>query len=174
MIKLKELCLESNIDICIDEIMSYKNPTIQFSKEDVAMFNVDGKEYKCQFTLSITETKKSILEFKFYLINNPKIPHRKDFVDVGQYNIAKMKSQIGVTGTGNQFKVLSSVIDSLNRYVELNEPDYITFVAEEDNRRDLYKSMIKKLIDKFRKYKFLESNPFSSSVVDGEFWLEKV
>ncbi|MCX6780109.1 MAG: hypothetical protein NT034_02935, partial [Candidatus Magasanikbacteria bacterium] len=149
------------------------DPSIQFEL-DVAYFNIKDLRYKCEFTRSLSDDNKSILEFKFKLINNPDKPTRNNFDTEQQYQIALHKSQVGITKTGNSFMVFSKVTSALRNYLNKNSPSYVTFEGDDDHKK-LYQTLIKRLKNYFPDYKNLDKNPITKKQLgDGEFWLEKV
>jgi len=137
-------------------------------------FNVKTLIYSVEVTESIMiETNKKILSVKFRLMNNPNAPHREDFQDERQYQVALQKSQIGITGTGNAQPVFKRVLGAIITHIRTFEPNYITFIGDE-NRVGLY-NKIMKLTKKYVSfdYKSLDKNPIDNSELGtGEFWLE--
>jgi len=173
--KLKELLEMSSeeMDEALQELR-IDDPGVSFSTQQVANFEIDGMKYKCDFFESITGDGKRIVEVKFYLLNNPKSPKRSDFKTDRQYQIALKKSQLGIAGTGNAFKVLSAVCTAIKKYIENNTPDYISFTADEENRQKLYEAILRWASKYISGYNRVNYNPLSG-VESGpeEFWLEK-
>jgi hypothetical protein len=181
MIKLKSLLLtEDNINAFLEtlEIESLSSGDIDNIKNlggKNIPFEIDGKKYKLEINLSLFNNDK-IAEVKFYLLNNPKSPNKQHFKNDTQYQLALKKSQLGITGTGNPFKILTKVLSLLNYYIkDENDIKYLTFVADEENRQRLYKSILQKIIKKYNiPYKQCNKNPMTGDVLNPEeFWLEK-
>lgn len=136
-------------------------------------FEVDGKKYYCEFIISKTEDGKSVLEYKFYLLNGRKV-NRDNFKTDAQYQIALRKSQVGITGTGRPFKVIGNAVGALMRYVKKYNPDYITFTADEANRQRLYATIFRKYGKEIGNYEMTNFNPITKEEKgDEEFWLVK-
>ncbi len=180
MIKLKELLNESNIEkflesLDIDSITPDDINNIQFLGGKNIPFDVDGMKYKLEINLSLHNNDK-IAEVKFLLLNNPKSPKRINFLNDLQYQIALKKSQVGITGTGNPFAILTKVMSLLNYYTKEENIKYLSFTADEENRQKLYKRILQKLINKFKiPYKQLTKNPITNDELSSEeFWLEKI
>ena len=61
---------------------------------------------------------------------------------------------IGVTGSGNAFRVLATVIDITNSFIEFDEDNFeirhIMFTAKGNNRAKLYIKRLEPLIEKFK------------------------
>jgi hypothetical protein len=139
-------------------------------------FDMEDKKYEVRVDIKMTADKKKIGEFKFYLLNSPKLPQRKNFDNDQQYLIALQKSQIGITGTGNAFHIFSKVLSIMIKYCKENDIDYITFVVDEENRQSLYKKILEKLVKKYNlPYKLMDVNPINGSKLSTEeFWLTKI
>jgi len=138
-------------------------------------FKDGNKIYHLEYTVSLTDNQKRIFDFKFKLMNNPKMPKRINFKTDQQFQIALKKSQIGITGTGNAKKIFDKVISVIVKIVYEKKPEYINFQADEENRQKLYKFLIKDVIKKIDGYKLINVNPLNNDkVVDGDFWLEKI
>jgi hypothetical protein len=193
MIKLSKLIEESggiysdpftteDIDMLlehIDDIMdSLDDKNIQIDDESSKIFNfeISGLKYEVRFDIQLTKNNKKLAEIKFYLLNNPKKPDRKNFSNDTQYNIAVKKSQVGITNTGYSLSVFSHVVSIIISYCKKHNIDYITFTAEENGRKKLYVSIIKKVLSKYQiPYKQIFTNPLDGSAVNSEeFWLEKI
>ena len=180
MIKLKELLSDSNIKIFVEslEIEPLSQTDIDIIKNLGGRnipFEIEDKKYKLEINLSLFNNQK-IAEIKFYLLNNPKMPVKLNFKNDMQYNIALKKSQIGITDTGNPFKVLTKVLSLLKYYVDTEDIKYMTFVADEENRQKLYKSILKRIIKLHNiPYKQCDKNPLTGEDLSSEeFWLEKL
>jgi hypothetical protein len=52
--------------------------------------------------------------------------------------------EIDVTGQGNQFKIFSTIIECIKKFIEAKHPEIIEFISDEESRSSLYNSMIKK------------------------------
>lgn len=139
-------------------------------------FEINDKKYEVRADIKVTADKHTIGEFKFYFMNNPKFPKIKDFETPQQYQIALQKSQLGITGTGDNFSILTQVINIISKYSENNKLDYITFTADEENRQDLYKKILVKLIKKYNiPYEELENNPLDGTPLSKEeFWMRRI
>ena len=167
---------EEELDIYAEAIME-AGPSFDYEKENVHVykFQVKGLLYRVELTESIFPNSKKLIEVKFKLMNNPKAPRRTDFQTDQQYQIALRKSQVGLTGTGNPNAVFARVMGVIIESVKSIQPDYITFTAEENKRRDFYQ----KLIRFMRKYILITYNQIfinpltGEQIGDEEFWLEK-
>lgn len=169
LLKLSSETLEKMLDEMVIDPAA-----VEFATQRVINFEVCGLKYKCEFDESVTKSGAKILEFKFYLLNNPHPPKRNDYKSDQQYQIALKKSQVGITGTGNQFKVFSLVCSSIKKYIDQNNPDYITFTADEENRQSLYGTMLKWAMKYISNYRRVFNNPLTGNEVGKEeFWLEK-
>jgi hypothetical protein len=51
---------------------------------------------------------------------------------------------VGITGTGDQFKIFATVMDVLRDFIKSQAPDRVTFEAKEKSRFDLYKALIRR------------------------------
>ena len=114
MIKLKQLLENENIDelietLDIDNISQNDINNVKILQGRNIPFEVDGMKYKLEINLSLYNNHK-IAEVKFLLLNNPKSPKLPNFKNFEQYQIALKKSRVGITGTGNPFKILSKVL----------------------------------------------------------------
>ena len=173
--------IEDMDDTCLDkfinEMCENLDPDFNIKKITSHKYEFQIKQYI--YNVDITEsiviaTNKKILTIKFKLMNGENQPKRDDFVTDQQYNIALQKSQIGITGTGNSTVVFKKVIGAIITALKDSKPNYITFSADEDNRRNLYGKIIK-TIEKYIpvKYKQLDHNPVDNcDLNEGEFWLE--
>jgi hypothetical protein len=54
-------------------------------------------------------------------------------------------SAYGITGTGNQYKIFSTVIAGLKELVKTQKPSFIHFSANEKSRQKLYNRLVKVL-----------------------------
>jgi hypothetical protein len=179
MINLKKLITENDISDFIESFDLNKpsdsvvNTFKNLGGKNIP-FEVDGLKYKLEINLSMIYNDK-VAEIKFYLLNNPKMPKKSDFMNNIQYNIALKKSQLGITGTGNSFKVLKEVLSLLKYYIDTENIKYLTFTADEENRQKLYKSILQKLIKKYNiPYFEIFKNPLTGDEIGSEeFWLEK-
>ena len=177
MIKLKDIVdldslIESlNIDVISDEDL---NNIKNLGGKNIP-FEVDGMKYKLEINLSLYKDDK-IADVKFMLLNNPKSPKKSNFENDRQYLIALKTSQIGITGTGNPFKILSKVLSLLNYYTKEENIKYLSFTADEENRQSLYKKILHRLINKVNiPYKILTTNPITGDELNSEeFWIEKI
>lgn len=59
-----------------------------------------------------------------------------------EYSQPQLQSK--VTGTGNEFVVFSTVIDIIREFIQLYNPTQIDFSADEPNRQQLYKSLVRR------------------------------
>ena len=53
--------------------------------------------------------------------------------------------QSGITRQGNQYKILSTIVQCIRQLIKAKNPDKIVFAAMEPSREDLYKKMISKM-----------------------------
>jgi len=137
--------------------------------------SVLGKIYNIEYVVSLTSNNERIFEFKFKLINNPKSPKRSNFKTDQQYKIALQKSQVGITGTGDAKKVFDSVVSVILKIIKKEQPEYITFQANEKNRQKLYKLIINDVIKKINGYRTINKHPITSDILEsGEFWIKKI
>jgi len=180
MIKLSNLMTEENIDsflesLNIDDISPDDINNIKNLGGKKIPFAVNGMKYNLEIDLSLFNNEK-IAEVKFILLNNPKSPKKIHFKTDQQYQIALRKSQVGVTGTGNPFKILTKVLSLLNFYFKEENIKYVSFVADEENRQKLYNKILQKLIDKYKiPYKQLLINPINGNNLNPEeFWIERI
>ena len=154
MIKLKSLLTEESINAYLESL-----DISNISPEDInniknlggknIPFEIDGMQYKLEINLSLFKDAR-IADVKFMLLNNPRSPKKSYFKTNQQYQIAVKKSQVGITGTGNPFKILTKVLSILNYYVNEEKIKYITFSADEENRQKLYGKILQKLIEKYQ------------------------
>ena len=116
---------DNTIDDLINETLKHLNinefefdPNVDYKEIDAKTyeFKDNDKTYYLECIASLTSDKKLIYDFKFKLMNNPKLPNKKDFKDDRQYDIAIRNSQVGITGTGNAFKIFSKVISIIIKY----------------------------------------------------------
>lgn len=180
MIKLKELLSEKNIDKFLEALnIDYISPDDINNVKNLGgkniPFEVGSMKYRLEINLSLFKNEK-IAEVKFLLLNNPNFPKRVNFKTDLQYQIALKKSQVGITGTGNPFKILTKVLSILNYYVKGENIKYISFTADEENRQQLYKRILEKLINKYKiPYKQLSTNPLTGETLNSEeFWIMKI
>lgn len=174
----------NEMDIIVNEMLEYLTLNEFDIDNDVEYDEVDSKTYKftvgdkiyhIEYIASLTPDKKLIYDFKFKLVNNPKSPKRSNFKDERQYDIAVRNSQIGITGTGDSFKIFSKVISIIIKILNKKNPDYINFQANEENRQRLYKLLIKSVIKKFPIYMQIDTDPITNQPLsDGDFWLQKI
>ena len=176
MIKLMELIRDEDIDAFVEALEI--DPNVEFDSVDSKKyrFEVNGLQYEVVMDKKVMSNGKFIAESKFFLMNNPKIPKRKNFANDQQYQIALQKSQVGITGTGNYFSVFSKVLSIIVKYCNENKIDYVTFTADEENRQKLYVKILQKMITKYNiPYRMLDTNPVDgSSLGTEEFWVEKI
>lgn len=182
---LNKLSLDE-IDLYIDKLDEI-TPDFDIEKinQHVYRFTIDDLVYQVEMTESLfvpwhpttlNKDKKKTIEIKFKLLNNPKLPKSSDFKDQYQYQIALKKSQVGITGTGNPLKVFKKVIGSIIKTIEEISPDYITFVADETNRQQLYNKLIG-VIGKYinSQYVKIDASPLTGDKCgEEEFWMQKV
>jgi hypothetical protein len=145
----------------------------------IKKFNINGLIYTVEATVSEINDKRDIqMEIKFKLKNNPlksKID-RMNFNNEQQYKIALQNSEIGITGTGNQFKVFSDVASCVAQFSDEFKPKYITFESDvtQESRIKLYNRLVKYLI-KDEPYKECSANPLDGSELpEGLFYLERI
>jgi hypothetical protein len=177
MVKLIDLIAEEQHDQFVESIII--DPDIDIEADgyaEVFPFEVNGKKYDVRVDKKITSNNKSIVEFKFYFLNNPSSLKRKNFSTNQQYNIALQKSQVGITGTGDYFSIFSKVLSIIVKYCNKNKIDFITFTADEENRQKLYSRIILKMIKKYNvPYKQVDTNPLDGSRLNNEeFWMQRI
>lgn len=75
--------------------------------------------------------------------------------DVKQHEIefTDGEGEMGVTGAGSAHEVFGKVTGAVAAYIQENEPDVVTFTAEEPSRRRLYDRMVKTFGAAFPDYK---------------------
>ena len=178
--------IDEDLELLIKEIDEELVPDFDVEKVNqyVYRFLVGDLTYQVEMTESfsilyhptiLNKDKKKIVEIKFKLLNNPKLPKLSDFKNNIQYQMALKKSQIGITGTGNPIKVFKKVIGSIINTIKEISPDYITFVADETNRQSLYEKLIE-IVEKYidTKYIRITTNPLNGEKLGTEeFWMEK-
>jgi len=131
---------------------------------------ISGKVYHIEYVVGLTQSNEKIFEFKFKLMNNPKLPKKSDFKTDQQYQIALQKSQIGITGTGDAKKVFNAIVSVMVKIIKEELPEYITFQADEENRKKLYKLMVKDVLTKIGRYQPIDKHPVTDEMVGiGEF-----
>jgi len=90
-----------------------------------------------QFLLSDLDGKDKVINAEFAL--------RGKGSSLGaEYDEAKH----GITGTGNAYVVLSTVINIIEDYIKNNPAKYLRIVAEEPSRRKLYARMVRAMSKK--------------------------
>ena len=138
-------------------------------------FQIGNMKYKLEINLSLFKDEK-IADIKFLLLNNPKTPKKDYFRNDQQYQIAFRKSQVGITDTGNPFKVLSKVLLLLNYYLKEENIRYICFTADEENRQRLYQRILGTMLLKYKiPYKQILKSPLNGKSLNSEeFWIEKI
>lgn len=93
-------------------------------KNATASFNVDDKKYIVSFSLSenvSTRLRGNIISDVDFVMKD----------DNGSY-------YTDITGTGNSFKIFSTVIQIIKEFISKNNVDILTFSAEEPSRKKLY------------------------------------
>ena len=174
---MQRVLTDVDVDLFIEEGLKL-DPNFSLESDTnsrIFPFNINDHKYEVRADIKTTSDGKTIREFKFYLMNNPKSPMPKDFNNDIQYQIALKKSQVGITGTGNYFSVLTRVINIIAKYCENEKLNFITFTANEENRQGVYRKILKKLSDIHNlPYTELKYNPIDGSVLsDEEFWMER-
>jgi len=109
-------------------------------------------------------------------LNGENEPKRDKFKTDAQYNVALNHYRTSITGlNSNQFKVFSVVLNLTCSYVNKYSPNYIVFVANEENRQRLYeKCMDKVLTHLIYPYKRITVDPEMGYELEAEnFWYEK-
>jgi len=137
-------------------------------------FDIGDIKYECEFKLSYTFDKKTILEFKFVAVDGSNKPKRTNFDSDEQYKIASKRWGIGILGVNHPLKALKNALSMLRNYVISKKPNYITFTANEENRQRLYIKIFKRYGHLIPSYKMCDKNPLDGSPLsDKEFWLER-
>jgi len=152
------------------------NPEIPRGKDFTTNFSIGNYKYKYEGYLSIMENDKTKMEFKFYLLNGKNQPKREKFATDQQYDIALKHYQTSVTGeSSNKFKVFSRVLSFTAGYLNEYSPDYLVFVANEENRQSLYAKCMDKMFNHTKdKYKRINVDPEMNYALGPEnFWYEK-
>jgi len=72
---------------------------------------------------------------------------RWDESQTGKFKSKDVK--YGVTGTGNQIKVFSTVVNALRELIKKQKPHFLSFSADGASRQKLYDQMVKVLSSKF-------------------------
>ena len=65
-----------------------------------------------------------------------------DVVDI-EFLVKGTRKGQGITDTGNEIKVFSTVISGITEWVKQYKPKVISFIAKEPSRRKLYERMIR-------------------------------
>ena len=113
----------------------------------VGHFMADEIPYKIIFSSGVSkassrfggwlhpEQAESTWELSFSIDTKGKLPQEiEDKVGDGK--------EFGITGTGNQGKVFSTVMVALKELIKTEKPYQIQFTAEENSRMKLYKKMV--------------------------------
>lgn len=98
-----------------------------------------GIKYMAMFTK--TETKKNADSAHLVFGTVDRGPIGKPYKD-------DLWASVRITGTGDEFRVLSTIGKIINDYSNKFSPNYITFTAREPSRISLYNKIVKN-IDKY-------------------------
>lgn len=168
MLKLSDLINES-----LSDSYRYRNTfrTVQTTKTD----DETGEEYPAE-----TFAPVQIIKFK----TDKGIPYvwyakqsRYDDtsweiafgVDKGENITGATELDIGLTGTGDAFKIFSTVIDIINSFIEFdddyNEVQRLTLTSKGDNRTNLYLKRILPRIEKFQVTDVIKSGDESTIIL---------
>ena len=122
----------------INEIFSSNEPYKKIS---------DTTQYK-----SSIKTYKFEIDQKIYQVIFRSDAHNNWDVKFGLVNNNHL--EYGITNTKNQFKVFSTVIKILYKFILEINPQLIVFMADEKSRRKLYQAMANKLSPELIKHGF--------------------
>lgn len=116
--------------------------------------------------------------YKFTTSNNYKynvnIYHVSDFrsaginiegtgIGIDFQNTNVIANDQGITNTGSEIEVFSTVLDIVSRAVKELDPEIISFGAHESSRQKLYDRLIKVMLRKFN-YELLKGNRFLTNM----------
>lgn len=164
---LEQLENVNELDLNPDSVDLQDNPN-----EKSIHFTIGNLKYSVEFIKSLLENGKSIVEFKFLLINGPNKPKLSDFYDEVSYLTALRRSQIGISGTGSPINVFKHVLAAVKKYTETESPEYLTFSGDDDHEK-LYK-FTDRYIEKYIGYVPLKKNPINDSeMATGEHWFQR-
>ena len=169
--KLKDIIVmpESDLDVLF-ELLDFGD--LESNESELEDFSVDDIKYKCEFQYGILEDKKTVLTFKFYLIDGPNKPDRKNFATDVQYSIACKRWGIGIVGVKHPLIALKNALTLLVKAIRSKKPDYVSFTANEDNRQRLYKKFFERYGYLIKEYEMSKTDPITGELLgDEEFWL---
>lgn len=78
--------------------------------------------------------------------------------------------QEGITGTGDEFEVFSTVLDIIKRALVEHNPTLVAFGAHEGSRQKLYQRMINIMQRKFS-YELLDTPPVMFPLGDSKYYV---
>lgn len=108
---------------------------------DNYMWHGDGEEPQAFLDLQKTDPYAEIIEVSFFLKRGR---HAQD---------------IGITGTGNQFTVLSTVLAIIKAFLKNNpQTKYLLFSSKERSRTRLYKKIVDKLAPNHEEFEGAEGD----------------
>lgn len=173
MITLKELLQLSEQELDkLFEVLDF-GEIEPFDEKNIS-FDVDNIKYECEFRLSLTKDKKSILEFKFIAIDGDGKPNKSDFGNEKQYAVAVKRWGTEILGVKHPLKALRNSLSMLRNYVISKKPYCVTFTANEENRQKLYKKFFERYGYLIPQYTICDKNPLDNSELSSEeFWLKR-
>jgi len=159
----------------IQEIFDNPEPYTDFKRDQefiYSLFSVNDKDYFVGFYYSTPQYFDMIKNMYHINFNNDRIQKnyafafglldssfRKDFDSPVEF-LKDQKVDDSTTGTGDAFKIFSTVghifVDFLRKY----NPDGIYYAAKESNRYNIYRFLTKKLTVLFSTYTSYEENHF--------------
>lgn len=127
-------------------------------------FSIGNKIYRGQFE-RIDETNDDRWSFWFWLES---IDNEWDHP-----TIMAAGSRAGNIGTGDEFKVYSTIINILYTFIQKYNPDVLMFAGKEDTKSHLYNRIIKKYANKLKSkgYNLFQSTDVTPGYV--EYMLRK-
>lgn len=169
---------EEELDKLLSEVdLEDSTPYIEFGEyKNIKEFWINGNKYHFQYNEGVfSDGKTKVFDFKFKLKDHKNAPKRHDFDNQRQFEIALQKYKVGITGTGNQFKVLSVVLTLAKKLILEKNPEYITFNADEKNRQSLYSKLTNYVIKRIGNYERIYQHPIDNYELGSEeFWLKRI
>lgn len=89
-----------------------------------------------------------IIEFSYWSEGNYDID--EPFWEVSFGNMSHGDDGYGITNTGNEIKVFSTIVNIMKEFTKKNNPPGYYFSAKEQSRKKLYDAMIRKLAKGFK------------------------
>jgi hypothetical protein len=144
------LNLNKNLNELFDTTIPIKWMQYGSAHTRIASFVVDGFRYHSIFSLIGTYRYEWVFELDF---NYKKAKH----IDA--------TDSLGIIGTGNASIVFSAALATLIAFIKKQSPYEIEFSAEEDSRKKLYDTMVRRLAGKLPKGYKIEPITYGSWVI---------